>query len=384
MKSRFGFSRLSRKSPSSTETDGCVIAQLLADFAKDPVDWNLSSQRLGDTALQALAEEAAKSQKQPSLRTLDLSSNRLTNAAIPSVARILESCPLLAELNLSQNRLKGLKAVHPLRGALLSHPALGTLRIGGNELGPDAIGEISALFQSAPRLACVDLGWKCFAKSVGGAVVVDDRASTSSSLGLAPKRFMTMLSQHVVISPDGHIAKKLTGGDSFNANIQWELPEADAAGCFSYTFEIQSTPEHWVAVGWAPECILPDVKQYSKYGCYLTSTGFACGPGGTPSASLNVEERGTARVIRATYDPNSHVATWQNFSTGAPGELLCVFNEVSIFPALYPTICFGHQGGTICLLDGAEFKPRKRAVNENSGSGSSGGSVHPEADSSHS
>ncbi|MDP2436811.1 MAG: hypothetical protein Q8P67_13760, partial [archaeon] len=143
----------------------------------------------------------------------------------------------------------------------------------------------------------------------------------------------------------------------------WELPQVDASGCYTIAYQLHNV-DHWIAVGWAPECLELDRKQYNKYGCYLTSTGFTVGPAGTPQIGIAPENRGKYMAIRMRYDPSEHTCMWHDCASGVVGELLGRFNEVSIYPPMFPTICFGHQGGQVTMLGSSRMNLRNRTASE--------------------
>ncbi|MDP2434716.1 MAG: hypothetical protein Q8P67_03145 [archaeon] len=336
------------------------------------VELVLSKKDLTDKDLQTITDFYQENARGCPLRRLVISQNKLTKGCVEAMAALLnpEVFPVLEEIDISHNKIKGSSIPKMLLAQIIKGPPLRAFKVAGNDFGPEGVSLLSKAFQASPQLCLIDMGWKSFTKTAGGAVVAVDSGGDKpqGKDHMGPKKFIQLVSKHVMISPDQRVARKMTGGDQFNSNIQWELPELDAEGCYSYTYQLYNNA-HWIAVGWAPECIELDRKQYNKYGCYLTSTGFAVGPAGTPSVGLEVTgERGSATVIKATYDPHKHVCTWKNLSAGASQETLGVFNEVSIYPPLFPTVCFGHQGGQISMVGTSRFIPRNRTHSDSTAS----------------
>ena len=346
-------------SSSSTPPQSRDLTSVEACFMdKSSETVNLSNRGLTNNDLFEVADFLAGYVAQQSgalaFTCLNLSGNHLCEKSTPPLGRILLQLPALASLDLSNNKYKGERAATNLISAIAWCTSLRHLSLGGNLLGSKGLAAIADTFQKSETLTSLDLGWKVVSKTDKGQLKMGSPVVKRGAVDLAPTQWMQLASRHVMISPDQRVARKMTGGDGFNSNIQWESDAPAPDGSLSYTYRLHSDT-HWLAVGWAPTCIELDRKQYHKHGCYLTSTGFPCGPSGTPSI-LEVEERGKAKLLRTTYHPVNRSITYHAIdSSGRPCLLLGSFNDIHPDLLLLPTICFGHQGGQLTLEGPSRF-----------------------------
>lgn len=251
---------------------------------------------------------------------------------------------------------------------LVRQKRVSELILSGNELGPKGISEVALLCADCPQLT-VDLGWRKF-NSRGAAAGASARSlpsvgSLESLHSYSSKRSdgsrdsssvsgAQLPSAHILISPDQMSAQKYSGGDAFNANLQWALPPMQPDGSYTFAFRLHNL-QHWIAVGWAPPDMHTTSQQHHKFGCYYTSTGFPLGPLGYDAAGEvdTSVERGTVKEIRTRYIPSAEKIVWETMTT--PPRILNVNYNVPSTSVYLPTICFGHQGGTVTLLGGAYF-----------------------------